>query len=200
MIRHLVSDEPFFKPNHRKTSVGVCVIERGRARGASDSNYAQCYSVPNFRSRSSYVNVSWPDDLTPGPLQSALDTVGAYRADIEACLHGLAQENRWFADESGLVPTGLFKRKSDDILLTSTASRAKPTTAAELRLDNRFWLGLSSNEDGSESYKPIESTPSWLKSKWAELEVNTVATLDVLLLHFPSIRYPLFSAYFWFRL
>ncbi|TPP61552.1 Dystrophin isoforms A/C/F/G/H [Fasciola gigantica] len=129
-------------------------------------------------SQSSYVNVNWPDDLTPSALQSALDSLGSYKADVEMCLRGLAQENRWFAEESGLVPTGLFKRKSDDILLTSAASRSKPTTAAELRLDNRFWLGLSPSEDSPTSHGTIEFTPSWLKSKWAELEALIETTFE----------------------
>ncbi|VDP79122.1 unnamed protein product [Echinostoma caproni] len=119
--------------------------------------------------QSSYVNVNWPEDSVPPMAHSALESLGNYRGEVEACLHGLSEENRWFAEESGLVPTSLLKRKSDDILLASAANRTKPTTPAELRLDNRFWLGSATTTDGTGL---IESTPSWLKSKWAELEVT----------------------------
>ncbi|KAF8561982.1 hypothetical protein P879_03006, partial [Paragonimus westermani] len=124
-------------------------------------------STPNRKrtQRCVYVNANWLDEEVPPLSLIPFETLGADQSEVEACLSGLDEETCWLVDSSGLVPTSLLNRKSDDILL-STTSRTKPTTAAELRLDLNFWHDQPSGLiDHS-----VEFTPSWLKSKWAKLE------------------------------
>ncbi|CAH8459614.1 unnamed protein product, partial [Dicrocoelium dendriticum] len=123
-----------------------------------------------------HVNSNWMEDAEPIPV-SYLDALGPYRRDVEACLRGLNEETFWFIDRSGLVPTSLLKRKSDDILLTS--GRTRPSTTVELQLDARFWHNDTLDTDGVDANRlSIEFTPSWLKSKWAELEALIELTFD----------------------
>ncbi|CAL8105397.1 unnamed protein product [Calicophoron daubneyi] len=120
--------------------------------------------------KSSYVNVDWLDDEVQPLNLSTLESLGPYKTEVEACLRGLANESRWFVQDSGLVPASLLRRKSDDILLAS-AGRKKPTSPAEIRLDFCFWHGYTDDKgEKKEEGEYVEFTPNWLKSKWAELE------------------------------
>ncbi|TGZ69732.1 hypothetical protein CRM22_003571 [Opisthorchis felineus] len=121
--------------------------------------------------RSAYVNVGALDDEGPPLSISTLEELGTYRNDVEACLRGLAEETHWLINSSGLVPKTLVRRKSDDIRLVTTP-RAKPTTEAELCFDLLFWHGQTGSDlnGGTTRMDLLEFTPSWLKTKWAELE------------------------------
>ncbi|OON24075.1 hypothetical protein X801_00005, partial [Opisthorchis viverrini] len=129
--------------------------------------------------RSAYVNVGALDDEGPPLSISTLEELGTYQNDVEACLRGLAEETHWLINSSGLVPKSLVRRKSDDIRLATTA-RSKPTTEAELCFDLLFWHGQTGSDlnGGTTRMNVLEFTPSWLKTKWAELEALIEVTFE----------------------